>query len=490
MIFLFHSWDFILFFLALLGLYWALPQRFRNPLLLFGSYLFYASWDWRFLGLLWVSTLVDYFCGARIARSEGRTRKAYLGLSLGVNLGLLCFFKYFNFFLESFVALVSGFGYRPPVAPLTILLPLGISFYTFQTLSYSIDIYRDKLTPTKSLLNFALFVSYFPQLIAGPIEKARDLLPQIEGPKQWAQVPLKTAFYLFVYGAFKKVVIADSMAVLVERVFADPSADGGQVVLAIYAFGLQLYCDFSGYSKMARGLSLMLGVKLSTNFNLPFFSENYFDFYRRWHITLCDWISEYVYTPLFYYLPSRTSISRVKNLKTRLFLGATLSLFVTRMLFAIWHGAKATFVVLGLYIFAIQLLTVAVRPLWKANWVRRFDQGPLRALTRCLQVVLMFQIYSYGVLLFRAEDLWQVSQFTVALGQGFSLSAVTDPSLWALGLLALFLLFYEWLQYRQGDQLFLSKKGLDAQLVFYLILFAMAVHIGARGDQRFIYFQY
>ncbi len=340
------------YFAVVFAIYWGLPPRFRNLFLLFVSYGFYASWDWRFSGLLMLSTVIDYTCGLSIASAKQlKSKRIILILSLFCNLGLLCFFKYFNFFIESLDDLFQLLGLSFSISTMQIILPLGISFYTFQTMSYSIDIYRGKLNPTRNFIDFALFVSFFPQLLAGPIEKARDLLPQLIKHKFIKQIEWKRAFYLYFYGWFLKTVVAGSMGVLANYIFSMENPAGSEVLLGIYAYSLQIYGDFAGYSKMARGLAHFFGIRLSTNFRLPFFSSGYVDFYKRWHITLGKWIGEYVYTPLYYTLPKTRLLRAISSTSVRLYLSAAIALLVTRMAFAFWHGANSTFLYLGIYIY-------------------------------------------------------------------------------------------------------------------------------------------
>ena len=294
MIYLFHSTDFIIFFVGIFCLYWLSSHRYRNVILLIASYLFYISWDWRFLGLLLISTGIDYYCGIRLGQEENvKKRRGYLLLSIVVNLSLLGFFKYFNFFTENLIALLSHLGLAFNYTTLHIILPVGISFYTFQTLSYTFDVYKRRMGPTRNIIDFALFVSFFPQLIAGPIERAVDLIPKLTAKKQFKNIPYKTAFYLFMYGAFTKVVIADHVGLIADSVFKEASPPGSLVVLGVLAFALQIYCDFSGYSNMARGIAYFLGVELSVNFNLPYFSIKPSEFWKRWHITLSSWVQDY-----------------------------------------------------------------------------------------------------------------------------------------------------------------------------------------------------
>ena len=270
---LFNSWDFWVFFALIYALYLLLPfLRFQNALLLVASYYFYAAWDWRFLSLIVISTIVDYICGQGIVNAKGTgVRRAYLITSLTFNLGFLGFFKYYDFFAENLNDLLIAIGFMPSNLWLNIVLPVGISFYTFQTMSYTIDIYRGNLKPTRNLLNFALFVSFFPQLVAGPIERAKHFLPQIERPRKLNAEQLSQGSWLIFWGLFKKIAVADNLAPIVDSIYADSSnAMAAEVYLGTLAFAFQIYCDFSGYSDVARGLAKLMGFDLMLNFNQPY----------------------------------------------------------------------------------------------------------------------------------------------------------------------------------------------------------------------------
>ena len=296
---LFNSLEFLVFFALVYGLYRVLGHRGQNRMLLLASYVFYGAWDWRFLSLILISTLVDYQAGLKIASSDQRGQKRFwLFCSVATNLSLLGFFKYFNFFAENLAGLFGLFGIQLDPVTLRIVLPVGISFYTFQTMSYTIDIYRGKLAPTRSLPDFALFVAFFPQLVAGPVERARNLLPQILAPRTVTREGFFQGCFLIGWGLFEKVFIADNLARIVDPVFAtDGSWGGATILLACYAFAFQIFCDFDGYSNIARGIGKCLGFEIMINFNLPYFAVNPSDFWKRWHISLSSWLRDYLDIP-------------------------------------------------------------------------------------------------------------------------------------------------------------------------------------------------
>ena len=334
---LFPTVTFAIFLTLVLGAHTVLLGRPRawKATMLAASYVFYAWWDWRFLTLIWLSTAVDFVAGRALMASASPTRRRLLlVLSLATNLGMLGFFKYADFFVESFVNLMADLGLAVSAQPLGIILPVGISFYTFQTMSYSIDIYRGRLEPTESLLDFALFVGFFPQLVAGPIVRARDFLAQLATDDR---TPIDTgrSLRLILGGLFKKIVIADVLATeLVDGVFANPGgATGLETLLAIYGYALQIYGDFSGYSDIAIGIALLLGFRFGDNFDQPYRAASLQEFWRRWHISLSSWLRDYLYVSL--------GGSRRGRLLTYR------NLLITMLLGGLWHGAGWTFVVWG-----------------------------------------------------------------------------------------------------------------------------------------------
>ncbi len=338
---LFIELRYFVFFAVIFCLYWALRRnRARKYWLLAGSYFFYGAWDWRFLFLIVASTTIDFVAGAMMARSRGpdaaRRRKLWLVASLVGNLGILGFFKYFGFFVESAVGLSELLGYPVRVRALSIILPVGISFFTFQSMSYTIDIYRGRLEPVKSFLDFALFVGFFPQLVAGPIVRAAGFLPQLDQSRRFADVNVRHHLALFLFGFIKKACVADHIAAAVEAVYASPASFGaGSKWLATALFQIQIYCDFSGYSDMAIASAGLLGYQLTRNFDFPFLARSIRDFWRRWHISLTSWFRDYLFVSL--------GGNRGTLLRT------CLNLVLVYVLVGLWHGAAWTFVVFGLY---------------------------------------------------------------------------------------------------------------------------------------------
>lgn len=381
---LFNSLPFLIFFPCIFVLYYALPFRFRKYMLLIASYYFYMCWKPEFIVLILFSTLVDYFCGLGMVRYPGR-KKWLLAVSLAMNLGLLFFFKYLNFFGETLTALCRAVSIPFSAPTLSIILPVGISFYTFQTLSYTLDVYRGKLEPERDFVTFALFVSFFPQLVAGPIEKAADLLPQLKEEHPFTYENATWGAKLMAWGFFKKMVVADQLAVLiVDPVYQNLGKyEGGALVLATCAFAFQIYCDFGGYSDIARGAARMMGVDLMVNFKSPyFFSHSIGNYWQRNHISLSRWFTEYVYIPL--------GGSRKGRVKQYWF--TTVTFFLS----GLWHGAEWSFVVWGL-LQAVYL-----------NLERAFHRGkepPKSPPLHLLAIVTTFALSCFSLIFFRAANI-------------------------------------------------------------------------------------
>lgn len=333
---LFTELRFLAFFASLFSVYWLLPQnRYRKLLLLAASYYFYACWDWRFLGLILLSTATDYYAGLAIASStEPRSRKGWLLLSIVVNLGLLGAFKYYDFFATSAAALISHLGWQADPMLLNVILPVGISFYTFQTMSYTIDVYRKELQPTRTLPDFALFVAFFPQLVAGPIVRARTFMGQLTESRRFGDVDFRWAMGLFLAGFIKKVCIADNLAIFVDPFFIDPAAYGlAHSWAALASYTAQIYCDFSGYTDMAIATAAVLGYRLTENFNAPYTATSVTDFWRRWHISLSSWLRDYLYISMG---GNRFGLLRTYS-----------NLLLTMLLGGLWHGASWNFLLWG-----------------------------------------------------------------------------------------------------------------------------------------------
>jgi alginate O-acetyltransferase complex protein AlgI len=380
---IFHSLDFIVFFLVTTLVYWRLPHRAQNVLLLVASYVFYGWIHPWFLYLIAATTIVDYWAG-RAMEDHPRIKGWLLSLSLAVNLGLLGTFKYFNFFAESVQQALATFGFNVSLPMLSVLLPVGISFYTFQELSYTIDVYRGRLRARRNLLDFAVFVCFYPQLVAGPIERASHLLPQVEQPRRFSWALAHDALFLIIWGYFKKLVIADNAGVIANKVFALQEPGFYVLWAGVFAFAIQIYGDFSAYSDIARGTARWLGFDLMRNFDHPYMARGPVEFWRRWHISLSSWFRDYVYVPL--------GGSRAGTLRT------CRNLFITFLVSGLWHGASWNFVLWGAY---HGMLVVASR------LINGRDEAAARSAPGWLtplQVAGMFALTCIGWLMFRESD--------------------------------------------------------------------------------------
>ena len=395
----FNTPEFFLFLPAVLLLYGIVRTRMlpRELLLLAASYFFYMSWDWRYAGLLVFSTVVDWWLGLVLGRTEDpRKRKALVTGSLIVNLGILAAFKYWNFVMDSlgWAAHAAGWSWQPPMHHL--LLPVGISFYTFQSLSYTLDVYRKEIPVERSLRRFALFVSFFPQLVAGPIVRAQDFLPQLHRTPVVTREAFQSGLLLVFRGCFKKVVLADLLAVLaVNPVFADPSKWSSlDLTLALYGYAFQIYNDFSGYSDVAIGAARMMGYEMPRNFDRPYLARNVRDFWGRWHISLSTWLRDYLYVPLG---GNRDGAWKTKR-----------NLMLTMLLGGLWHGAAWTFVLWGAWHGALLVLARGTKR-------RPGEASPGRVLGERL---VTFHLVLLGWLLFRAQDMGTLSAFVSGVAKG------------------------------------------------------------------------
>ena len=394
---LFNSIEFLLFLPIVFVLYWFVFNKNlkrQNLLILVSSYLFYGWWDYRFLSLIVVSTVVDYIIGLNIStQSSKKNQKILLWCSVLFNLGVLGFFKYFNFFIDSWLNLFSSIGYDiESVWTLNIILPVGISFYTFQTMSYTIDIYNGKLKPTKDFISFASFVSFFPQLVAGPIERATNLLPQILNKREFKYKQGVQGLRLILWGMFKKVVIADSLSPMVDNIFSDyQNLDGGTLWLGSIYFAFQIYCDFSGYSDIAIGTSKLFGFELMSNFRFPYFSRNIGEFWRRWHISLSTWFRDYLYIPL-----GGSQKEKWKSIR---------NIFIIFLVSGFWHGANWTFIFWGLFHSILFLPSF----IFKTN--RKYTSSIIAENTlfptpkEFVQVGITFVLVTIGWVFFRSETI-------------------------------------------------------------------------------------
>lgn len=475
---LFNTVDFAIFLPVVFLLYWFVFKaniKIQNLFLIVVSYFFYACWDWRFLGLIVISSLVDFLVGKKLSKtSKRRQRKLLLGASLMTNLGILGFFKYFNFFIDSFNQVFTLFGKSLESSTLHILLPVGISFYTFQTLSYTIDIYREKIKPTNNALAFFAFVSFFPQLVAGPIERASNLLPQFLKKRSFNYDNSILGLKLIIIGLFKKMVIADNCAKVVDEIFKYyPEHSGSTLFFGAFFFAFQIYGDFSGYSDIAIGSAKLFGFDLMKNFNMPYLSRNLGEFWRRWHISLSTWFRDYIYIPLGGNKGSKFQVMR--------------NIILVFMVSGLWHGANWTFVIWGL-IHALCFLPLIITER-NTKYKDVADKNRLfPTLKTFVQISITFLVVVLAWVFFRAENLQHAMQFLNGI---FDMSLFSMPQV-SRGLI-LFLFVYlliEWFQ-RDKDHLldiaFIKSKPIRF-ILYYTLVFIVFYFAG--DTQPFIYFQF
>ena len=461
---IFTDFRYLMFLGMVFAAYWlARNKSVQNPILLAASYVFYGFIHPWFCLLIATSTLVDYVCGLGMVRFAARKR-FFLILSLGCNLGLLGFFKYFNFFAENIHKLLCGVGFEPGPFTLEILLPVGISFYTFQTMSYTIDVYRGKLPPRKNFIDFAVFVSFFPQLVAGPIERATRLLPQVEATRRWDWDKFLSAWPLLMAGYLKKMVIADNVAIYVDRVFMLRQPSLLLLACGTLAFAVQIYADFSAYTDIARGSARLLGFDLMENFRAPYLAISPSDFWRRWHISFSSWIRDYLYIPL--------GGSRVEGQGRY-----ALILLITFGLSGLWHGAAWNFVAWGLYhavlLFLYYRLGLAGR--WR----------PTGRLATFIAWMCMFCLTMVGWTIFRAPSMeWLIHVF----GRGFSLGLLGDSLIVSLVVLTSVAV------YSAPLLVLVLADRLDGRRLVHSLVYSLAIVllIGVSADSGvdFIYFQF
>lgn len=472
---LFNSIEFAFFFAVVYCLYLVSRHRRQNRILLAASCVFYGTWDWRFLLLLVFSASVDYFCALKIRATEDPgKRRAFLILSIAVSLGILGFFKYFNFFTDSFRALIHGLGIDVYVPALNVILPVGISFYTFQAMSYVIDVYRGKLEPTRRWPDYLLFVMFFPHLVAGPIQRAHNLLVQIQRERQVTWPKISEGSYLIFWGWFQKVYIADTLAPFVDSVFNQgASAKGAMVLLGVYAFAFQIFCDFAGYSDMARGLAKCMGFELMVNFNLPYFAANPQEFWRRWHISLSEWFRDYLYVPL--------GGNRGGTFKT------ARNLFLTMALAGLWHGAAWTFAIWGVFHGALLALHRAAHPILS----RVTLSGIAERVWRGACVIFFFHLVCLGWLIFRSQSLSQAAGMAGKIFTDFAAPAAEwNPAVWLVLGTVWILLAVQWLQAHKDDLMAPYRMHPAFRTALYYACIYSFIIYGVNGGREFIYFRF
>lgn len=465
---LFNSIDFAIFLPVVFILYWFVTNRnlkLQNLLIVAASYLFYGWWDWRFLSLILFSTIVDYSVGLGLLKQENLSkRKLLLWVSIITNLGFLGFFKYYNFFLDSFLNAFSFFGVEMKASSLNIILPVGISFYTFQTLSYTIDVYKRKLEPTKDFAVFSAFVSFFPQLVAGPIERATHLLPQFYVKRVFDYKAISSGLKMMLWGLFMKVVVADRLSLYVDTVYSNIDMHSGlSLFVATMFFAIQIYCDFAGYSLIAIGVAQLFGFNLMENFRRPYLSSSFKEFWSRWHISLSSWFRDYLYIPL--------GGNQKGNVRTNL------NLLITFVVSGFWHGANWTFIIWG-FLHGIYLII--------EKSLKRFNVPKL------ISILFIFALTNLAWVFFRANSVSDSFRILKKIFTDINLEFYTgDIGVFSFSILAIIILFANDLvsEFRPKLKLF-NNNNFIIRYVSLALIILYIIAFGVFDKSQFIYFQF
>lgn len=471
---LFNSFEFAIFLPLVFALYWFVfnrSLRLRNFFLLTAGYVFYGWWDWRFLFLIAFSTLLDFSVGLLLGNNnDQRKRKWIVTISILVNIGFLGFFKYYNFFADSFIRAFASLGWHISAVPLQVILPVGISFYTFQSLSYTIDVYKRRMEPTRDLLSFAAFISFFPQLVAGPIERAYHLLPQFSVLHAFNRQQATRGMRLMLWGLFKKIVIADTLAAYVDQIFANHHVlPGSTLALGAVYFAVQIYCDFSGYSDIAIGTARLFGFSLMSNFSYPYFSTSVADFWRKWHISLTSWFRDYVYIPLG---GSRGTLART-----------VFNTLVVFTLSGLWHGANWTFIAWG-FLNGLFIIPSVIRR-------RLGDQGDERSGSRLsfLQMAFTFALITLTWIFFRSQHLAQAFDYLRIICSRSLFSYPVQHGMAMAMPLIVILFAIEWLL-SHGVRIARPQAVPAVMRWSVYLMMIMACLAFFKQNQAFIYFQF
>ena len=482
---LFNSFSFFLFLPIVLVLYMITPKKYRWALLLVASYYFYMSWNATYALLIAFSTLITYASGIYIHKAESQKRKKLIvAISFITNLAILFFYKYFNFFSETITQVFDVIGMNIEAPILDLLLPVGISFYTFQALSYTMDVYRNEIEPERHIGIYALFVSYFPQLVAGPIERSKHLLPQLRNLKNFDYDNLRSGLLLMLWGFFKKIVIADRVAILVNTVYDNPGDYTGiETFWAVFFFSIQIFCDFSAYTDIARGVARLMGVDIMNNFNSPYFAKSITEFWRRWHISLSTWFRDYLYIPLG---GSRKGLQRTYW-----------NLFIVFLVSGLWHGASMNFVIWG----AMHGVFIVLEKMLNKN-KKGVEVSSPKLSSQIFRGLMTFSIVTFLWIFFRAnsfsdsvlvvKNLFNWETENVFNGSLYTLGVSANEFLWVLVFIVLMLLIEYYNSFKSSISKLLMEQHIVLRWSVYLFFVLIILIFGAYGgeQQEFIYFQF
>jgi len=481
----FNSLSFFIFLFFVFIIYWKLTKksiRIQNTILLIASYFFYSLWDWRFSSLILLSTIVDFYVGKYIHKcTSHRKRKKALYISIVLNIGVLFFFKYCNFFIDSAKELFNLFGYQTSsLWTLKIILPVGISFYTFQTLSYSLDIYRKKIVPTTNFIAFATFISFFPQLVAGPIEKASNLLPQIIKKRKFNYLQCTNGLQLILWGLFKKVAIADSLAPIVDDIFLNyGNYSSSTLVLGAVFFSFQLYGDFSGYSDIAIGVAKLFGIELMSNFKFPYLARNIAEHWQRWHISLSSWFKDYIYIPL-----GGNRVGKTKSIR---------NIFIVFLISGFWHGANWTFIIWGLLhaTFYIPVFLRNKNRVFSNNYVAESKRIP--SISELFGIITTFSLVTLANIFFRSSSVNNALGYFKQILNNLSLQSYQHPSGYRMldyFVLLIIFIMYEFIIRGNERSPYKFKSKYLRFALYILTIFILILFYDDHIDRSFIYFQF
>ncbi len=472
---LFSSLQFWLFFAAVFALYWRLPQRFQNAVLLIASAVFYGLWNWKFLGALAASTLISYQCALYIqaAAGDSKKRKRWMALALAWNLGALFYFKYCGWFIGEAEAIIRALGFSDPGWTVKIVAPVGISFFTFQLLTYLLDVYREKSEATTRFWDFALYVSFFPHVMAGPIARQDRLQPQFESARSWLdEESFRSGLYLVMTGLFRKVVVADNLAVIANHVYGRPAGNitFPEFLVGTYAFAFQVYGDFSGYSCIAQGVAKWLGIDLMVNFRNPYLAENPSDFWRRWHISLSSALRDYIFIPLSFANPSLLVTCR--------------NMLLVMMLAGLWHGANWTYVAWGTF--------HGVWLCWEAISRHRAGGSPASAtgLRRAMRIFMTFNMVCLSYVFFRSGTMSQAWSLLGSIGRDWEWTHFTSFGLaYAIFFAAPLIALDVWTEFER-DQQALTSRAWPWRAACYALIVLLMLFFAPPSANEFVYFRF
>lgn len=475
---LFNSFNFIIFFIIVTTLYFALKQKYRWLLLLTSSCYFYMSFVPVYILILGFTTLVDYISGIYIDRSAGKRRKLYLIISLVSNISILAFFKYYSFLNDNLTSILEGFAYSNPIPYLSIILPIGLSFHTFQAMSYTIEVYRGKQKPERHFGIFALYVMFYPQLVAGPIERPQNLLHQFYRKHTFESTRVAEGLKLMLWGFFKKLVIADRLAIYVNSTYNNvENHNGSTLILATFFFSFQIYCDFSGYADIAIGAARVMGFDLMTNFKRPLFAKTTSEHWKRWHISLSSWFKDYVYFPM--------GGSRVSS--TRLYY----NLMVVFVISGLWHGANWTYIIWGTLNGFYVVFAIVTKKHWdKLSSILNSDGHP--QLTLFYQIAITFILITFSRIFFRANNLSDAYLIIKKIFSEPGTVFIDNPSMMIFSFLGIIMLLFVELkqEFYKGKFSFFNNEKWIVRNVSYVSLVIIILLIGVFDGGQFIYFQF